>query len=267
MKALLGLAILIFFSMQAFAHEYWFEADDFVLTKRQPTSIRLFVGESLKMSEERVFDPSKTRSFDLFAKAGRFDMRTMANNDAPPIMSFSSNSEGTYMLNMERDWSYISLQSDKFEDYLRDEGMAYIIQERARLNESASPGRERYSRFLKTLIQVGNDRTGNIKTRIGSKLEIVPLDNPYTKKFGASAAFQFWFDDRMLADYTVFADNKDRGKITTQKLTTDKDGKVIVRLDRKGVWQLRVVYMQRCQRNCREADWESYWGSLSFGMQ
>ena len=40
-----------------------------------------------------------------------------------------------------------------------------------------------------------------------------------------------------------------------------------MKLDRKGVWLVRLVFMQRCKTDCGEADWESFWGSFSFGVR
>ena len=203
----------------------------------------------------------------MYSPFGQFDMRTMAEDGKSPIVNFASNKPGTYSIVIERDWSYIKIDAPKFEDYLRDEGMDYIVAERKRLSESAREGRERYSRFIKTMIQVGDSLTGNAKTRIGSKLEIVPLDNPYKKRVGGTLSFEVWFDGRPLADYAVFADNRDGDSITTQKLKTDKSGTAEVKLDRKGIWLIRVVRMQRCENRCGEADWESFWGALSFGVK
>lgn len=56
---------------------------------------------------------------------------------------------------------------------------------------------------------------------------------------------------------SVFADNRDCDMHATQMLTTDKDGKATVKLDRKGIWLIRLVFMQRCEKNCGAADWES----------
>ena len=254
-------------SASAFAHEYWFEPDSFFLTTKQTTALHLNVGEALKKDEERVFQASKTTSFQMFSNLGVFDMRTMAEDDHAPIVNFMAEKSGTYMFAMERNWSYIKIEADKFEEYLRDEGMEYIIPERARLGEQKKEGRERYSRYIKTLLQVGNERDATPKRRLDAKLEIVALDNPYTKKVGSTTKFQVYFDGAPLAGYAVFANNRDGDKYATQKMTTDKDGKITVKLDRKGIWLIRLVIMRRCEKNCNEADWESYWGALSFGVK
>ena len=116
-------------------------------------------------------------------------MRTMADDDRAPILNFAADKSGTYLFSMERNWSYITLDADKFEDYLRDEGMGYVVTERKRIGESKKDGSERYSRFLKTILQIGDSHTGIVKNRINTKLEIVPLDNPYTKSVGDAFTF------------------------------------------------------------------------------
>lgn len=260
------IAVALLLPTAAFAHGYWLEADSFLLKLGQSTALHLFVCEGLKRDEEMPYQARKTNSFQMFSTTGKFDMRTMAEDEVKPLVNFSADTAGTFVVSMERDWSFITLKADEFDSYLREEGMEYIIAERERLKESKTPARERYSRFLKTLIQVGDNRTGNAKTRLGTRLEIVPLDNPYSKKVGDKLGFQVFFDGRPLARTAVFADNRDGESISAQKLTTDADGKLTVKLDRKGVWLVRLVHMQRCEKNCRDADWESFWGALSFGV-
>ena len=260
--------ILLFSAVtSAAAHEYWFEPDSFFVKTGGKTNIHLYVGEALKMDEERPFQAAKTDSFQLFSNFGTFDLRSMAEDDKAPVLTFGGDKSGTYLMSMERSWSYITLESEKFKDYLNDEGMSYIIAERKKRGESSKDGRERYRRYLKTILQVGESHDASAKKRVGSRLEIVALDNPYTKKVGGKIKFQVFFDGFPLIDYAVFADNRDDKNYVTQKLTTDKKGKITVKLDHKGIWLVRLVYMQHCEKNCGDADWESFWGALSFGLR
>ena len=165
---------------------------------------------------------------------------------------------------MQRNWSYIKLSAKEFEDYLREDGMEYIIGEREKLGEQAKEGRERYSRFIKSLLQVGDKRDKTYKKRLGLRFEIVPLENPYSKKVGDTLNFQVLFDGKTLADRAVFAENRNG---ETQKITTDRDGEFSVKINRNGLWLVRLVYMQRCKTDCAEADWESFWGAFTFGVK
>lgn len=258
---------LIAIPLRVAAHEYWLEPDSFFVKAGQQTGIHLFVGQALKKDEERTYRGSQVTSFQMFSPMGNFDLRSMADEDKSPILRFGGERPGAYLLDLERGWSYITLDGDKFEDYLREEGMEYIIAERARLGESGKPGRERYSRSIKTLLQIGDVLGGSAKERAWSKLEIVPLDNPYSRKAGDKIGFQFWFDGRPLANKTVFADNRDGIQFSTIKLTTDANGKVSFKLATRGVWLIRSVHMQRCEKKCGDSDWESFWATFTFGLK
>lgn len=266
MKLIFATIILLSLAIGSFAHEYWFEADNFFIKPKENTPIRLFVGSALKKDEERTYQAGKTDLFQMFSSDETFDLRSLAEDGRSPIMRFSADYPGTYLLSMQRNWSYIKLDAEKFEEYLKEDGIDFISDERKRLGESEKEGRERYSRYIKTLIQVGNNRTGNARARIGAKLEIVPLENPYSKKTGSTIKFQVFFSGRPLPNRTVFADNRDSETITTQKLVTDTSGNFTVKLDRAGIWLIRLVNMQRCEKNCTEADWESFWAALTFGV-
>lgn len=259
--------LTLLIAANTFAHEFWLEPSLFWLGSGESASIRLFVGDALKEPEEKPYQPGKTDAFDLISKDGTVDLRSLAEADKMPILEFSARVEGTYVLAMTRNWSYIKLDAAKFEDYLREDAMEYIIADRKRRGESEKEGRERYSRYIKTLIQVGDNKTATPKTRLGTKIEIVPLDNPYTKKVGGDIKLQAWFNGRPLALKTIFADNREGSDVKTQKVTTDELGRFTIKLDRKGLWLIRTVHMQRCEKNCVDADWESFWAALTFGIK
>lgn len=264
-KILIWLAFAVLFPANALAHEYWFEPETFFLRPNQKTTVHLYVGDGLtKDREERPFQLDKTTMFQLFSPFKTLDLKTQLTDGATPIYNFASEKAGNYLLAMERNWSYIKLEPQKFEDYLREDGMEYIIAERKKLGESNKDGRERYSRFVKSLLQVGDKRDEIYKKQLGLKLEIVPLENPYAKKIGDKLDFKVLFDGKPLAGKTVFADNRNS---ETQRVTTDKNGKISISVDRAGLWLVRLVYMQRCQADCGEADWESFWAAFSFGAK
>jgi uncharacterized GH25 family protein len=265
-KVISILFVALLLPMTAFPHEYFFEPESFFVQINQKIDLRLFVGEGLKKEEERPFQAEKVRSFRQYFGQIGVDAKNNSDNSMP-FYSFTSGSEGNHMFALERDWSYIKLEAEKFEDYLREDGMEYIIAERAKLGESQKEGRERYSRFIKTLLQIGEKRDKTYKEKTGLKLDITPLENPYSKKVGDSLVFQVWFDGKPLANRTVFTDNRDGETFSKQRFLTDKDGNITVKLNSKGSWLIRLVVMQRCKTDCGDADWESFWGAFSFGVR
>ena len=265
-KILFAFTSLLLFAVSAFAHEYWLEPEKFALAPNEKTAVRLYVGDALKDKEEKPFQTSKTTMFDIFSANKTLNLKTSLTDGATPIYNFSADKAGNYLLAMERNWSYIKLEPDKFEDYLREDGMEYIIGEREKLDERKKEGRERYSRFIKSLLQVGDKPDNVYKKRLNLKLEIMPLENPYAKKVGEKLKFQVLFDGKPLADRAVFANNRNGENVTTQKMTTNKTGKFTVNLDKSGLWLVRLVNMQKCKQDCGEADWESFWAAFTFGI-
>lgn len=264
-KILFAVIFTIFFSINAFAHEYWFEPETFFPKPKEKTAVHLYVGDGLtKDREERAFQTEKTPLFKLFSINDALDLKSSLAENALPVYTFSADNAGNYLLAMERNWSYIKLEAGKFEDYLREDGIEFIIAERTKRGESKTEGSERYSRYLKSLLQVGDKRNDVYKKSLGMKLEIMPLENPYAKRVGDKIKFQVFFDGKPLADRTIFADNR---ASETQRMKTDRDGKVSFKLDRSGLWIVRLVNMQRCQADCGEAVWESFWGAITFGVK
>ncbi len=261
------LFLTLLLPITGFPHEYWFEPSTFFPSVNEKIDIRLYAGEALKREEERTFQKEKTTSFMQFFGKAWFDIGKDNADNSLPFYNFTSGSPGNHLFAMERNWSHIILEPKDFDDYLREDGMEYIMDERAKLGESQKAGRERYSRFIKTLLQIGEKRDASYKAKTVLKLDITPLENPYSKKVGDTIGFRVLFNGKPLANRTAFADNRDGETFAKQKLITDANGKFTIKLDRKGTWLVRLVFMQRCKADCGEADWESFWGAFSFGVR
>ena len=264
-KLLTVLSLIVVLTADALAHEYWIEPAKFSIAKGEKTQVKLLLGDGLvKDVEERPFQADKTTVFSVFSRRQTLDLRSRLADGATPLYEFTGAEMGNYLFAMERTWSYITIEPDQFDAYLREDGMEYIIAEREKLGESKRPGRERYARFLKSLLQVGRKGDDTYKKRTGLTVELIPQANPYSKKVGDLISFQALLDNKPLAGYTVFADNRQTGK---KKLLTDKNGKFTFKLDAPGLWLTRLVFMRRCKVDCGDADWESFWASFSFVIE
>ena len=264
-QSLITFGLFMLISTSGESHETWLEPSTFFLKSRETIPIRLYVGDGLRKDIEEIpYQVDRTTTFKQLGVASQNDLEPGLNHGATPVLQFSSTSVGNAMLVMERNWSYIELDAPKFEAYVHEVGMQYIIEERLTRGETQTPGRERYRRSIKTLLQVGDKRDDTYKKVTGVKLEIIPLSNPYAKKNGAQLAFQAFFNGKPLANKIAFAENRNSA---TQSMITDADGKFSMKLDRDGLWLVRLVYMQRCTEDCGTADWESYWGTFTFGVK
>lgn len=249
------------------AHDYWFEPDNFFPAENAAVTLHLQLGTRLVLEEERFYQPERTVFFKLFSAKNTVDLFGNSLKGAIPVAKFSVGKSGTYLLAMARNPVENILDAEKFTEYLREEDLKDVIAERAKRNENGKFGYERYSRFIKSLIQVGDKKDETYKRLLGFKLEIQPLNNPYATKIGKSLNLKVLFDGKPLKNAAVFSYNRSEEKVYVQEYKTDANGNCRVKLDRQGFWLIRLVKMDRCVQNCEETDWESNWGALSFEMR
>ncbi len=259
--------VLLVFALSANAHDYWFEANNFFPKVNESVILRMQLGTNLIIEEERPYQLKRTVSFKLFSARSTLDLSDKSADGAMPVSKFSVSSAGTYLLGMERNSVTNILEAEKFREYLAEEGLTKVYEDRERRGETAKFGYERYSRYIKSLISVGAKNDSTYKRNLGFKLEIVPLENPYSKKSGQFLKFKILFNGQPLALTNVAAYNRNGEKISTKKHQTDKDGVVRIKLEDSGFWLVRLVKMERCRQDCEEIDWESYWASLSFEVR
>jgi uncharacterized GH25 family protein len=160
--------------------------------------------------------------------------------------------------------SSLELPADKFEAYLKEEGLEKVIAIRARRGDSEKPSKEIYSRCAKALLDAGGAGTAGFDRALGFRLELIPEASPkrLPANAGGSIPVRLFFEGKPLAEALVVAMNRDAPdkKISAR---TDKAGRVVLALPRGGVWLVKTVHMVPAPADSG-ADWESLWASLTF---
>lgn len=248
------------------AHDYWLQPQRFSLDVGQSTPVRLFVGDHLADESERAFQKQKTVRFQLISSTKTQDLKRQAKEGSQPLCTITPAQRGNHLIVLERDWSHIELPATKFNSYLEHEGLTNILQLRRRTGEDQAVGRERYRRYLKALVQVGNQTDQTYAHKVGHRLEILPLTNPSAAKIGERLSVSIVFDGKPLPGAQVAAFSRQRDQVRSQESRTDAKGRVQFTLDQPGLWLIRLVHMQRC-RDERDFDWESFWSAYSFAIE
>jgi uncharacterized GH25 family protein len=99
----------------------------------------------------------------------------------------------------------------------------------------------------------------------GGSLEIVPLSNPYSLKSGDYLEFRVLWDGKPAPHSMVMVWNHIGNKIFRQNIYTENDGTIKFPLSSTGAWMVSAVKMVHSQRD--DADYESFWASLVFGIE
>jgi len=150
--------------------------------------------------------------------------------------------------------------------YLLEERLVDALLLRAMGGNEDAPGRERYSRSLKAIVQVGSKLDAFVTQPTGAEMEIVPLAHPHglTAGTGASLTVQVLFKGKPLVGRALMAANRFRRNITTKTLRTDTNGKATFPIGRTGDWMFRLVHIEPSADI--DVDWRSYWTSLTFSL-
>ena len=244
----------------AYAHDQWIVPQ----TVGAELHIALRVGEHLDQAEvQTVKDPASTARFELRSGATVRDLRGSLQAGVDPVATtpLQPSEAGTLLLAYDGATHDITLDPEKFDAYLADEGL--VVAQRARAGKPPVPGRERYSRCMKSLLVVGAPGGGVVTAPIGQELEIVPLEDPYLLTNGADLPVEIRFKGLPLAGAQVLGAHRlgaDPSVSTTR--VTDSAGHAAIPLNGSGDWIVAMVWMIPSTEP--GADWRSYWASLTF---
>ena len=178
--------------------------------------LHLRMGEQLKTEEERPLQKDRIARFDLFSdQARKRDLLAAGQEGQMPGGKKLRPGTGVALAVMDRMPRPITMERDKFNKYLEDEGQEAVIALRARLGQSDQGGKEVYSRYLKALIQ-DRDVAGSIpstlyKRRVGQRLEILLENDPGRMKADKMLTVKVLFEGKPLAGAKVFACRREAG--------------------------------------------------------
>ncbi len=158
----------------------------------------------------------------------------------------------------------LTLPAEKFERYLREEGLERVVEERARAGRSREPGREVYSRCAKSLVAVGGGGGEAYRHLLGCPFELVAESDPYALAAGGELGVRVLVRGEPLAGVLVVA-LPGAAPEAAVRARSDAAGRVVLPLDRPGVWLVKAVHMEKAPPGLA-ADWESWWASLTFAV-
>ncbi len=265
MKNILNIILLVTFINTASAHDYWISPTNFRPKTGQVVPVQLFVGDHFKGEIERGLSEKMTVDFKLDNASGTSDILDPALFGMKPIGKPKFDTAGTNILSLQRNWAMIEMEGPKFHQYLEHEGLSEIIEQRIAAGEQDQPATERYRRYLKSLVVVGGQDNEVWKKQLGHKLEIIPLSNPSNARSGDKIDFRVILDGKPLSNVQLAALGKGDSKTTDRHTRTNSEGLGSFTIQHSGVWMVRLVHLRRCSED--EADWESFWSSLTFRVE
>ena len=243
-----------------FAHDMWIEPTTFSPETGEIVGVRLRVGQDF-LGDPLPRDPALINQFVVEDAEGRKPV--VGRNGADPAGFLRVATPGLLVIGYRSNPSAIELAAEKFNQYVKEEGLDAVAALRARRGQ-AGAAREIFSRCAKSLVLSGSPNKMQGDRSLGFTLELVAERNPYTMAVGQDLPVRLTYRSRPLAGALVVAMNRSN---PSDKLTarSDKDGRVRFRLPRTGVWLIKSVHMVEAPAGANAA-WASYWASLTFEL-
>ncbi|MDF1607786.1 DUF4198 domain-containing protein [Hoeflea sp. YIM 152468] len=261
----LALTGLVMAASPVQAHEFWLEPQAFSVAADFPIKADIRVGQDFK-GDAFPFIPARFSAFKHHDRLGESEV-TGTTGDLPALQ-LVPRTEGlnivTYVSVAERirfrDW-------EKFAAYLDYEGLNRIAAHHDVRGLPRDDIRELYTRCAKTLVSVGGE-TGDLDRATGMRLELVADERPQALAPGAQMGFTLLWDGQPLADTQValFHRGKTGDDATRTLARTDASGLARFTLAAEGTYLAASVHMTEAPAG-RNADWQSYWASLTFAVE
>jgi len=267
-RAILIASVLLLTASVALAHDLFLKLDTYFLEPRARVRIPVLNGTFTK--SEGFVAPQRVADISVISPAGRtrFPAATAwsPGPDSTSRLSLELGDPGTYVVGVSTRPRELTLPAEAFNGYLEEDGLPDILETRRRGNELGKGARERYSKHVKAVFQVGQARSEGFSTALGYAAEIVPLDNPYAIGRGKSLRVRCMVDGRPVANQMVLWGGERHGQALTQRSTrTDSNGVAEVAPDAAGMWYVKFVHMVHAPQPGLE--YESKWATLTFEIR
>jgi len=264
MKRILILILALAVSTLAQSHEFWLQPKKYRYQVGEEMIVDFRVGENFQ-GEFWNLQRHKVKRLEMVNRTATENLQNKVKETEGKNISFKFAKQGTHLLVMESNDAYIELEADKFNAYLKEDGLENILDERTKASTLDKASREYYSRFAKLLVQSGDIKDDVYKKNVGSRLEIIPDQNPYAITSGDYLQCQVLFEGKPNAHQLVKVWSFAGNRIFLQNIYTENDGTIKFPLSSKGPWMVSTVKMIHSEKE--GADYRSLWASLVFEIQ
>ncbi len=243
------------------AHDMWLVPHKFHLKPGENLLLSANTGMDFPQSLSAV-TPDRLSSFTVVGKSGEKslkDFKTVGNSLTTGI---GLKEAGTYIIATALKQKEIRLTAKEFNDYLLSDGITNIYELRKKEGILDNDAVEYYSKFAKTIVQVGDTLDDTPIRPHGLLIEIVPATNPYSLKQGDELAVKVIYRGKPLPQAELAWSYPGMGEEFAGSTQTDDSGNAIVPLQTSGPYVIRLTYMEWVKKLTHE--WESYWASLTF---
>lgn len=248
------------------AHDMWLQPSDFVASVGEVMGVGLWLGHA---GEAEGFPRRGDHLARFDAIVGDRRWALPGQPGLAPAGYLKPSIPGLHAVVYESTGAVSALSAERFDAYLVEEGLESIRAWRRQHGEADQPGRERYRRSLKSLVQVGAPDPDARDRVVGLPLELV-IESPLHA--GMLRARLLWrgtgLADARVALHSLggLVPDAPTRSIEARAARTDADGWVTWPSVGSGRWMLAAVHMERARSSDADHDWQSTFTTLTFAL-
>jgi len=241
----------------AVAHEFWIALKSGTVTPGDTITADLMVGIMLR-GTPYPYLPQYIVRFDVTAD-GKAEPVTGLPGDLPAL-NYVAQHPGLQVIAQQTVPYRVTYEDwELFRKYVTEEGFPEIEGEHLKRGLPTTGFTERYTRYVKALVQAGPPRPGDRDVRTGLPFELMAEANPYQPGLDTLSVRLFW-RDQPAADVQI-AVFRDTGTVERRTLRTDAEGRARIVLQ-PGFYLLSAVRIDPVDDE--PVVWHSHWAALSF---
>lgn len=267
-KSMLACLLLTCLAASAAAHDLFLKFDSYFLRPDSKATVRLLNG-GFRSSEGAVRRDRMQDVSLVIPGNGISHPPTTAWRDEgqTALLDLQTKEAGTYIVGVSTKPREIDLKAKDFNEYLAHDGIPDTLAERRKNNRLAKDVRERYSKHVRAVFQVGDERTDDYKTPLGYPVEIIPQQNPYALRVGQTLEVLCTLDGQPIANQFVLAGRETKAGRMSREISarTDAGGIARFKLSGAGKWYVKMIYMTPIDDP--QVQYESKWATLTFEMK
>lgn len=251
----------------ASAHDLFLKLDSYFLQPNSRATVRLLNGTFQSsdglVAHERLRNVSLNTPDLQVTVGGSTSWRA---EEKTTIMEVQTGNTGTYLVGISTRPREIALKAADFNDYLQHDGIPDTLAQRKKDGELDKDVRERYSKHVRAVFQVGDQFSDDYKKWLNYPVEIIPQQNPYSLKVGQTISVLCLLEGKPIVNQFVMAGWESRdGKLHALEARTDAKGIARIKLGGAGKWYIKFIHMTPISEP--NLNYESKWASLTFEIR
>jgi len=245
-KSLRVLLLAPFIVLTAHAQDLFLKLDSYFLPPNSRAVVRVLEGKFQGI--EGAVSLGQISAISLHApdfSGPAVESIALLTEEKTTIIAIQTVGPGTYLFGVSTVPRSIDRKAADFNDFLRQNGISETLAQRTKNNELGKDVRERNSKHVRAIFQVGNKLSDHYRRRLNHPVELIPQQNPYSLKVGQTIAVLCIVEGRPIGNQFVVAGWESRdGKIHTLSARTGADGIARFTLAGEGKWYVKMNHMK-----------------------